>query len=419
MEYRKGAKDKDVGVIQSLLNRAREKAISSQQYKIPNDWEYLKIDNDFGERTERAVKGFQTIRGITPISGIVGNTTWNYLESFTPSIRSVPNFSGEYKIGCKGAEVREIQELLNRAWSLIPIKDRPFKWEYIAIDGVFGIRTDNAVRCFQDYKDITPVSGIVGNTTMKELRNFDSLIIKGGELKNKVTQTEIITIIQKLKGPIELILAVVQKIISDGYLPNEDKVETKIIEKLKNEIHLAVKIKDRAVKEAKYQLKKRTKNLFRISEIIKRALKSYNISERIKSEVAKWENRNKSTKFKMKGWGAFGFLLTYGELIYLMFTYEDTTRWEKDFERCFIKFLDQMIIELVVAICSIILLFFGVEVGIVTIVGIIIFIILELIIWLLEERDIYLSEYLMEAGDRFSAGFLQNYYTFCYNIGIY
>ena len=49
MEYRKGAKDKDVGVIQSLLNRAREKAISSQQYKIPNDWEYLKIDNDFGK----------------------------------------------------------------------------------------------------------------------------------------------------------------------------------------------------------------------------------------------------------------------------------------------------------------------------------------------------------------------------------
>lgn len=414
MEYRKGAKDKDVGVIQSLLNRAREKAISSQQYKIPNDWEYLKIDNDFGERTERAVKGFQTICGITPISGIVGNTTWNYLDSFTPSIRAVPNFTGEYKIGSTGAEVREIQQLLNRAWSLITSENRHLKWEYISVDGIFGIRTDNAVRCFQEYRKITPISGVVGRTTLEYLRNFNSLIVKGGEL-TKNTKTDISKLIEQLKEPVSRILQVVENFISNVGLNDKNNTEQKIIDKLKREFRLAVMVKDRAIKEAKYQIQKCSKNLNSISKTIKRALKSYNVSQRIKDEVAKYEHQNNKTKVKIKAWGFIGFLLNWGELISLICQYENTIEWEKKMELCLYKVLDQLIVDLVVAFCSIVLLFFGVEVGIVTIIGFIVYVICATIIWLLEDKEIYLSEYLMDVGDRFSA----NYYNFCYSIGIY
>jgi hypothetical protein len=60
---RKGDKLPSVGVLQKLLNRTGAT---------------LKVDGDFGGRTEHALKGFQAARQLTP-NGVVGATTWTRL----------------------------------------------------------------------------------------------------------------------------------------------------------------------------------------------------------------------------------------------------------------------------------------------------------------------------------------------------
>lgn len=51
---------------------------------VHGDWPYLKADGLFGKQTEIAVKGFQSYRNITPISGEVGDTTMKYInESYS------------------------------------------------------------------------------------------------------------------------------------------------------------------------------------------------------------------------------------------------------------------------------------------------------------------------------------------------
>lgn len=62
---RPGSKGKDVTYLQQLLNK---KGYS------------LKVDGDFGPRTEDAVRRFQKSRRLT-VDGIVGPATWNALLS--------------------------------------------------------------------------------------------------------------------------------------------------------------------------------------------------------------------------------------------------------------------------------------------------------------------------------------------------
>ncbi|MFB2938805.1 peptidoglycan-binding protein [Aerosakkonemataceae cyanobacterium BLCC-F154] len=62
---RLGSKGSDVKYLQQLLNK---KGYS------------LKVDGDFGPRTEAAVKQFQKSRRLT-VDGIVGPATWNALLS--------------------------------------------------------------------------------------------------------------------------------------------------------------------------------------------------------------------------------------------------------------------------------------------------------------------------------------------------
>ena len=40
-------------------------------------------------------------------------------------------------------------------------------WPYLKTDGLFGEQTKLAVKAFQSYRNITPISGEVGNTTLR------------------------------------------------------------------------------------------------------------------------------------------------------------------------------------------------------------------------------------------------------------
>ena len=39
-------------------------------------------------------------------------------------------------------------------------------WPYLQVDGLFGEKTAKAIKAFQAYRNITPISGEIGNTTL-------------------------------------------------------------------------------------------------------------------------------------------------------------------------------------------------------------------------------------------------------------
>ena len=118
-------------------------AFAQKQLKlyIPSEAAYVIVDGNFGTTTETAVKVFQKKCGLTQ-DGIVGADTWSRLG---PNVyHSMPNYWN------KSQSIMEVQRLLKIAGRYTG-----------AIDGVFGIGTENAVRLFQQIYSL-PVDGIWG-----------------------------------------------------------------------------------------------------------------------------------------------------------------------------------------------------------------------------------------------------------------
>lgn len=108
----------------------------------------LAVDGIFGTGTENAVRRFQQNNGLS-VDGIVGPNTWKTLLTLPP-----------YPIlrqGSRGVYVTFLQQLLES--NLIPVG---------GIDGIFGTRTTNAVRQFQQNNNLA-VDGIVGQNTWAAL----------------------------------------------------------------------------------------------------------------------------------------------------------------------------------------------------------------------------------------------------------
>lgn len=90
----------------------------------------LKIDGDYGGRTESAVKLFQKGHGLR-IDGVVGSKTWVMLKTTVqPGTRLL-------KLGSAGADVAEMQGLLQVCDHLL------------CRNGVFDAETEQAVLAFQ------------------------------------------------------------------------------------------------------------------------------------------------------------------------------------------------------------------------------------------------------------------------------
>jgi peptidoglycan hydrolase-like protein with peptidoglycan-binding domain len=101
------------------------------------------IDSYFGPSTTYAVKAFQRSRGLYP-DGIVGNATW-------------PRLIVTVRRGSRGYAVAAVQSYLDRGYHY-----------RLTVDGVFGRRTDQAVRWFQFRYRLRP-DGIVGLGTWNAL----------------------------------------------------------------------------------------------------------------------------------------------------------------------------------------------------------------------------------------------------------
>ena len=108
------------------------------------------IDGIFGSKTETAVKAFQKAKGLV-VDGIVGNNTWAAISKalqITP-----PSTHPLLKRGSTGAQVTYLQQSLTK----LGYNPGP-------IDGIFGSKTETAVKLFQKSKGLV-VDGIVGNNT--------------------------------------------------------------------------------------------------------------------------------------------------------------------------------------------------------------------------------------------------------------
>ena len=144
--------------IQRSLNE-----ISNNYPRIPK----VAVDGIFGESTENAVKTLQSIFNLTP-DGIVGLATWYKIVYLYVGIRRLAELNSrgqqlrgisfEYPnvvaIGDRGEKVTIAQFLLSviaEFYDTVP---------FVAIDGIFGQSTQNAVREFQRTFDL-PITGVI------------------------------------------------------------------------------------------------------------------------------------------------------------------------------------------------------------------------------------------------------------------
>ena len=130
---RRGANGHPVRTVQHLL-RAHSQQVS--------------VDGVFGPLTEAAVKAVQAASGLTA-DGIVGPQTW-------------PRLIEQVRRGNRGEAVRGVQEEFQfRNLSGDPTQG-------VQIDGIFGPKTDEAVRGFQQALGLS-VDEIVGPLTWRAL----------------------------------------------------------------------------------------------------------------------------------------------------------------------------------------------------------------------------------------------------------
>jgi peptidoglycan hydrolase-like protein with peptidoglycan-binding domain len=109
------------------------------------------ITGVFDASLESSVKSFQQDNGLT-VDGVVGPTTWSALPSYREA-------SPELKNGSTGPAVAWLQRVL--AGDEIGIDFAKYAGP---IDGIFGPKTETAVRALQTWAGLAAV-GIVGDNT--------------------------------------------------------------------------------------------------------------------------------------------------------------------------------------------------------------------------------------------------------------
>ena len=176
---RVGSRGPSVVQAQVMLNRVGENYPA-----IPR----VATDGIFGELTEAAVRRFQEIFDLTP-DGIIGEATWYQLVRLYVGVTNLAELESQgqtfYAInwqapnnlqsGSRGQKVNQLQYMLNvmaEYVSSIPP---------VAVDGIFGPRTQEAVRAFQRFAGL-PEDGIVGPQTWNALYNRAITLVKGPEI---------------------------------------------------------------------------------------------------------------------------------------------------------------------------------------------------------------------------------------------
>jgi peptidoglycan hydrolase-like protein with peptidoglycan-binding domain len=127
--------------------------VQTLQYLLRARGHTVTVDGIFGPNTESAVRAFQQQNNLS-VDGVVGPNTWSALII-------------QVKQGSQGDAVRGVQE----EFQFRNLSGDPSKG--LQVDGIFGPKTDAAVRGFQQalHADIPSVAvdGIVGPLTWRAL----------------------------------------------------------------------------------------------------------------------------------------------------------------------------------------------------------------------------------------------------------
>lgn len=121
--------------------------VKTVQYLVTAQGHSTGVDGIFGPLTKAAVEAFQSSRGLG-VDGIVGPQTWPQLIILVQQ-------------GSNGDAVRAVQS---------QIHGRGDGANQVAVDGIFGPATNDAVRAFQTLLGLS-VDGIVGPQTWNYLVN--------------------------------------------------------------------------------------------------------------------------------------------------------------------------------------------------------------------------------------------------------
>lgn len=170
-----GDSGEDISTIQKQLNRIGANYPSIP--KIPS------TNGIFDEETRRAVTQFQKIFNLTP-DGKVGKATWYKIKQI---YNGVKNLSGLYS---EGITITEAQRTFPKVLELGDSGNEVSVLQYylaflgffydtlpqIAVDGIFGEETKNAVLAFQRNFNLT-TDGIVGRQTWNAVQNqYDAVL---------------------------------------------------------------------------------------------------------------------------------------------------------------------------------------------------------------------------------------------------
>src|SRR2546423_11815842 len=126
----------------------RQHPVLTLQHLLRAHGHDVAVDGSFGARTEAAVRAVQGSRGLAA-DGVVGNRTW-------------PAMIVQVRRGSTGEAVRGVQE----EFQFRNLSGDPSRG--VQVDGIFGPKTDEAVRGFQQSLGIG-VDGIVGSLSWRAL----------------------------------------------------------------------------------------------------------------------------------------------------------------------------------------------------------------------------------------------------------
>ena len=166
--------------IQRSLNE-----ISNNYPAIPR----VSVDGIFGESTENAVKTLQSIFNLTP-DGVVGLATWYKIVYLYVGIRRLAelNSRGQQLVGLSFEYPNAIsigdtgQAVTIAQFLLSVISEFYYSVPFVAIDGVFGQATQNAVREFQRTLGL-PVTGVITQSVWNAL--YDTFVSVDNELTSQ------------------------------------------------------------------------------------------------------------------------------------------------------------------------------------------------------------------------------------------
>lgn len=164
-----GSANDAVRTVQIRLNR-----ISRNYPSIPK---IVRTDGIFGTDTERAVRQFQEIFDLTA-DGIVGKATWYRIQNVYIGVKRLNDLHSEgirleevtkqfpevLRLGSQGNGVSNLQYFLSY------LSDFYETVPNVAVDGVFGEATQQAVRAAQRTFGLTP-DGVVGERTWNAVYN--------------------------------------------------------------------------------------------------------------------------------------------------------------------------------------------------------------------------------------------------------